>query len=161
LTARRLSGVKLVISDSHHGLVAAIGAALLGAAWQRCRTHYRRNPALQVSKTAQPCVATLFRTVFDQPDADAVRQRFARVVTTIEAKFPTAAEHVDDVPREIWRQIGVERPARTAEEGNPPPHRRRRDPPEPRPDHPPRRRVLTEQNLNASVKSQLAPALLS
>lgn len=39
LTARGLSGVRLVISDAHRGLVAAIGSALPGAAWQRCRTH--------------------------------------------------------------------------------------------------------------------------
>lgn len=38
LTARGLSGVKLVTSDAHAGLVAAIGATLPGAAWQRCRT---------------------------------------------------------------------------------------------------------------------------
>ena len=39
LTARGLTGVKLVTSDAHHGLVAAIGATLPGASWQRCRTH--------------------------------------------------------------------------------------------------------------------------
>ena len=43
LTARGLTGVKLVTSDAHHGLVAAIGATLPGAAWQRCRTHYAAN----------------------------------------------------------------------------------------------------------------------
>ena len=43
LTARGLSGVKLVTSDAHAGLVAAIGATLPGAAWQRCRTHYTTN----------------------------------------------------------------------------------------------------------------------
>jgi putative transposase len=40
LTARGLSGVRLVISDAHRGLVSAIGAALPGASWQRCRTHW-------------------------------------------------------------------------------------------------------------------------
>ena len=40
LTARGLTGVKLVTSDAHAGLVAAIGATLPGASWQRCRTHY-------------------------------------------------------------------------------------------------------------------------
>jgi putative transposase len=43
LTARGLSGVKLVTSDAHAGLVAAVGATLPGAAWQRCRTHWERN----------------------------------------------------------------------------------------------------------------------
>src|SRR4051794_5769377 len=40
LTARGLSGVQLVTSDAHRGLVDAIGATLPGAAWQRCRTHW-------------------------------------------------------------------------------------------------------------------------
>lgn len=43
LTARGLTGVKLVTSDAHAGLVAAIGATLPGASWQRCRTHYAAN----------------------------------------------------------------------------------------------------------------------
>jgi transposase-like protein len=120
LTARGLSGVKLVISDAHRGLVSAVGAALPGAAWQRCRTHYLRNLLAKVPKTAQPWVATLVRTVFDQPDADAVRAQYTRAVTTIEAKFPAAAEHLDDAradllaftafPREIWRQIWSNNP---------------------------------------------------
>jgi putative transposase len=67
LTARGLSGVQLVVSDAHAGLVGAIGAVLPGASWQRCRTHHSRNPASQVPKPAQPWVATLLRTVFEQP----------------------------------------------------------------------------------------------
>ncbi|WP_246655210.1 IS256 family transposase, partial [Nonomuraea guangzhouensis] len=43
LVARGLSGVQLVVSDAHRGLVEAIGAALPGAAWQRCRTHWSRQ----------------------------------------------------------------------------------------------------------------------
>src|SRR5256886_4505011 len=120
LTARGLSGVRLVISDAHRGLVAAIGAALPGASWQRCRTHYLRNLLAKVPKSAQPWVATLVRTVFDQPDADAVAAQYDRVIATIEAKFPTAAQHLDTArgdllaftafPREVWRQIWSNNP---------------------------------------------------
>src|SRR4030095_7349606 len=115
-----LSGVRLVISDAHRGLVGAIGAALPGASWQRCRTHYLRNLLAKVPKSAQPWVATLVRTIFDQPDADAVTAQYARVVEAIEQKFPAAAEHLDDArgdllaftvfPREIWRQIWSNNP---------------------------------------------------
>jgi putative transposase len=120
LTARGLSGVRLVISDAHRGLVSAIGAALPGAAWQRCRTHYLRNLLTKVPKSAQPWVATLVRTVFDQPDAEAVHAQYARVVEAIAAKFPAAAEHLeaarDDLlaftafPREVWRQTWSNNP---------------------------------------------------
>ena len=44
LTARGLSGVALVTSDAHRGLVEAIGATLPGTSWQRCRTRLRRQP---------------------------------------------------------------------------------------------------------------------
>ncbi|CAM5302368.1 hypothetical protein GCM10010266_73800 [Streptomyces griseomycini] len=54
LVVRGLSGVQLVVSDAHAGLVDAIGATLPGASWQRCRTHYARNLLSQVPKSAQP-----------------------------------------------------------------------------------------------------------
>ena len=120
LTARGLSGVKLVISDAHRGLVDAIGAALPGAAWQRCRTHYLRNLLAKVPKSAQPWVATMVRTIFDQPDPASVRAQYRRVVEAIEAKFPDAATHLDDAredllafaafPHEVWRQIWSNNP---------------------------------------------------
>jgi putative transposase len=65
LAARGLSGVALVTSDDHAGLVNAIAAVLPGAAWQRCRTHYHRNLLTRVPKTAQPWVSTLVRTIFE------------------------------------------------------------------------------------------------
>jgi putative transposase len=69
LTARGLSGVKLVTSDAHAGLVAAIGATLPGASWQRCRTHYTTNLMAITPKAWWPWVRTLLHSVFDQPDA--------------------------------------------------------------------------------------------
>jgi putative transposase len=120
LVARGLSGVALVVSDAHAGLVEAIGATLGGASWQRCRTHYARNLATRVPKSAQPWVLTLLRTIFDQPDADQVHAQFDRVVEGLEVKFPAAAQHLDSAradllaftpfPREIWRQIWSNNP---------------------------------------------------
>jgi len=120
LVARGLSGVQLVTSDDHAGLVSAIAAALPGAAWQRCRTHYHRNLLARVPKTAQPWVSTLVRTIFEQPGPDSVRAQHAQVVAALEAKFPAAAAHLDDAredilaftafPREVWRQIWSNNP---------------------------------------------------
>jgi transposase-like protein len=120
LVARGLSGVQLVTSDAHPGLVAAIGSALPGAAWQRCRTHYLRNLLTRVPKSAQPHVATQVRTIFEQADTDAVAAQYDRVVTALGEKYPDAAEHLDTAradllaftayPREIWRQIWSNNP---------------------------------------------------
>jgi transposase-like protein len=120
LVARGLSGVQLVTSDAHKGLVNAIGATLPGASWQHCRTHYSRNLQAQVSKTAQPWVATLLRTVFEQPDAEAVVAQMARTIDTLAEKFPKAAEHLDAhsadllaftaYPKSVWKQIWSNNP---------------------------------------------------
>ena len=120
LVARGLSGVVLVTSDAHAGLVAAIAATLPGASWQRCRTHYLRDLLTKITKTSQPWVATLVRTIFDQPDTAEVHAQFDRVVEALDGKLPAAAGHLatarDDllaftaVPREIWRQIWSSNP---------------------------------------------------
>ncbi len=120
LAARGLSGVQLVTSDCHQGLPDAIAAVLPGAAWQRCRAHYARNLAVKVPKSAQPWVATMARTIFEQPDADSVRAQHHQVVTALEAKFPAAAAHLDEArddilaftafPREVWRQVWSNNP---------------------------------------------------
>ena len=120
LVARGLSGVALVTSDDHAGLVNAIASVLPGAAWQRCRTHYHRNLLTKVPKTAQPWVSTLVRTIFEQPDAASVRARHAQVVQALEVKLPQAAVHLDEArddilaftafPREVWRQVWSNNP---------------------------------------------------
>jgi putative transposase len=69
LVNRGLSGVKLVISDAHPGLVSAIHATLTGSSWQRCRTHFMANLLAKVDKSAKAFVATVVRTIFLQPDA--------------------------------------------------------------------------------------------
>ena len=115
LVARGLSGVRLVSSDAHPGLVDAIAATLPGACWQRCRTHFMRNLLTRVPKSAQGFVATMVRTIFAQPDADTVHEQHARIVAQLEARFPEAAALLDEAgpellaftgfPKEHWRQL--------------------------------------------------------
>jgi putative transposase len=120
LVARGLAGTSLVISDAHPGLVDAIASTLTGAGWQRCRTHYMRNLLTRVPKSAQSMVATLVRTIFEQPDAASVWAQHARVVDQLTERFPAAAEHLADAatdvlaftgfPTEHWRQIWSNNP---------------------------------------------------
>ncbi|MDA0647669.1 IS256 family transposase [Nonomuraea ferruginea] len=120
LVARGLSGVSLVISDCHAGLRDAIASTLPGASWQRCRSHYARNLSSVVPKAAQPWVATMLRTVFEQPDAASVYAQHRQVVQALEAKYPKAAAHLDEArddilafavfPKTVWRQIWSNNP---------------------------------------------------
>ena len=96
LVARGLAGVQLVISDAHAGLRSALGAALSGASWQRCRVHFVRNALAQVPKSAAQLVAATIRTVFAQPDAESTRTQWRRVREQFAARFPRLAALLDD-----------------------------------------------------------------
>ncbi len=120
LVARGLTGTLLVTSDAHAGLVAAIGATLPGATWQRCRTHYAVNLMSITPKSSWPWVRTLLHSVYDQPDAASVAAQYDRVLDALSDKLPAVAEHLDaaraDVlafstfPKEIWRQLWSNNP---------------------------------------------------
>ena len=120
LTARGLSGVKLVTSDAHAGLTAAISVTLPGACWQRCRTHYAANLMSATPKSSWGWVKALLHSIYDQPDAEAVHAQFDRVVDALTEKLPAVADHLDaarvDIlaftafPKEIWRQIWSNNP---------------------------------------------------
>ena len=92
LVERGLAGVRLVISDDHRGLVAAVHAQLLGAAWQRCRVHFTRNAQDLVPRSARSMVATVIRSIFEQPDEASARAQLRRVVDGLAARFPAVAE---------------------------------------------------------------------
>ena len=120
LTARGLSGVSLVTSDAHRGLVAAVAATLTGASWQRCRTHYAANLMQVTPKSSWGWVKALLHSVYDQPDADAVHAQFDRIVDALADKLPQAAAHLAQAradilaftayPKDLWRQIWSNNP---------------------------------------------------
>jgi putative transposase len=120
LVARGLSGVAMVTSDAHAGLVDAIGATLPAAAWQRCRTHYAANLMAITPKSQWGWVKALLHSVYDQPDAASVHAQFDRVLEGLYDRLPQVAEHLetarDDIlaftvfPKEIWRQLWSNNP---------------------------------------------------
>jgi putative transposase len=120
LTARGLSGVRLVTSDAHRGLVEAIGATLPGASWQRCRTHYANNLMALTPKSQWRWVKTMLDSVYDQPDAASVHAQFDKLLAAVADKLPDVADHLEaarpDIlaftafPKEIWRQIWSNNP---------------------------------------------------
>ena len=115
LVARGLGGVRLVTSDAHLGIRAAVASTLDGAAWQRCRVHLLRDILTHVPRHAAAMVAAFVRTIFAQPDEAAARTQLHAVAERLATSFPKAAEVLlaaeDDVlaylacPREHWTKI--------------------------------------------------------
>ena len=120
LVARGLMGVQLVISDAHQGLKEALSTVFTGASWQRCRTHFMTNLLSRVPKRAQPAVATMVRTIYQQLSAPEVHAQHERVVAQITERFPSAAELLEGAreeilafasfPRSHWKQIWSNNP---------------------------------------------------
>jgi len=92
LKDRGLGGVRLVVSDAHAGLKAAIRRVLQGAAWQRCRVHAMRNLLAVARHQHRQVIAALIRTIFAQPDAQSARAQLRSVADQLR---PIAAEVAD------------------------------------------------------------------
>ena len=120
LVARGLSGVELVTSDAHQGLRDGIAAVFGGASWQRCRTHFMTNLLTRVPKRAQPWVATMVRSIYQQPSAAEVHSQHEKVVEQLQERFPQAAAMLDEAaaeilaftsfPMEHWKKIWSNNP---------------------------------------------------
>jgi putative transposase len=101
LVERGLTGVQLVISDAHKGLVNAIAREMPGSGWQRCRTHFMRNLLGRIPRNAQKEVGDRVRTIFAQPDARSVREQFARIAEELEDGYPEAAALLTEAEEEL------------------------------------------------------------
>ena len=106
LVARGLSGVRLVTSDAHAGLVEAIAANVPGASWQRCRTHYAANLMSVCPKSAWPAVKTMLHSVYDQPDPDSVHAQFDKLLDSVSRSLPKVAAHLDDARADLLIEVG-------------------------------------------------------
>jgi putative transposase len=118
--ARGLGAVQLVVSDAHQGLKSAIGAALTGASWQRCRVHFIRNALALVPKQSAALVASTIRLAFGQLDAESTRSQWRRVADGFRSRYPRLSALMDEAeadvlaytsfPHEHWRQIWSNNP---------------------------------------------------
>ena len=101
LKQRGLSGVGLVISDQHAGLVAALRRSFQGAAHQRCRVHFAGNLLALVPKSHKDMVAAVFRTIFAQPDAATVAATYDQVRDQLAVRFPKIGPLMDQAKAEV------------------------------------------------------------
>jgi len=100
LTRRGLRGVKLVISDGHEGIKAAV-AKVLNASWQRCRVHFMRNALAHAGKSGRRVVSAFIATAFAQDDADAARLQWRRVADQLRPQLPKLAAFLDAAETEV------------------------------------------------------------
>ncbi len=100
LEKRGLKGVRLVISDAHEGLKAAI-AQVFKATWQRCRVHFMRNALAYVSKPEHQMVAAAIRTVFMQADQAAASQTWRKVADQLRPRIRKLAELMDEAEADV------------------------------------------------------------
>lgn len=121
LKKRGLGGVRLVISDAHEGLKAAIRKCFQGASWQRCRVHYARNLLSKIPKAHQQMVAAAFRSIFALTEPAEIEARYDEVTDLLDAHgFAKAAASMRDArtdalafrtfPPGHWRKIWSNNP---------------------------------------------------
>jgi putative transposase len=101
LKRRGLGGVRLVISDQHAGLVAALKRSFQRTAHQRCRVHFARNLLALVPKTHTDMVAAVFRTIFAQPNPEAVAATWDQVRDQLTNSFPKIGPLMDEAKTEV------------------------------------------------------------
>ena len=104
LVRRGLSGVKLVISDAHEGLKAAI-RRVFSASWQRCRVHWMRNALSYVPKAQQSMAAAALRQAFTQPDRAGATQALRHVADQLRGKCPKLGNFIDDSETDVLAHL--------------------------------------------------------
>ena len=100
LARRGLRGVKLVISDAHEGIKAAV-SKLLHSSWQRCRVHFMRNVLAHAGRQGRRVVSAFIATAFAQDDAAAATAQWRRVADQLRPKLPKLAGFMDDAEADV------------------------------------------------------------
>ncbi len=100
LARRGLRGVKLVISDAHEGIKAAV-SKVLQATWQRCRVHFMRNALAHAGKSGRRVVSAFIATAFAQDDAEAASQQWRKIADQLRPKLPKLAAFMDDAEPDV------------------------------------------------------------
>ncbi len=100
LARRGLRGVKLVISDAHEGIKAAV-SKVMHATWQRCRVHFMRNVMAHAGKSGRRVVSAFMSAAFAQDDAEAAKTQWRRVADQLRPKLPKLAGVLDEAETDV------------------------------------------------------------
>lgn len=100
LKRRGLGGVKLVVSDAHKGIKAAVSKVLC-ATWQRCRVHFMRNALANAGKSGRRVVSAFIATAFAQDTPEAASAQWRSVADQIRPKVPKLASLMDSAEEDV------------------------------------------------------------
>jgi putative transposase len=112
LTRRGLRGVKLVISDAHEGIKAAV-SRVLSSSWQRCRVHFMRNALAHAGKSGRRVVSAFIATAFAQDDAQAASTQWRGIADQLRPKLPKLATLMDVSEHDVLAYMGFPAAHRT------------------------------------------------
>ena len=112
LTRRGLRGVRLLISDSHEGIQAAV-PKVLKASWQRCRVHFLRNVLAHVGKGQRQMVRATINTIFAQDTPEAASRQWRVVADQLRERFPKLAALMDDAETDVLAFMNFPKAHRT------------------------------------------------
>jgi transposase-like protein len=100
LARRGLRGVKLIVSDAHEGIKAAV-SKVMNATWQRCRVHFMRNVSAHAGKSARRVVTAFMSAAFAQDDAEAAKVQWRKVADQLRPKLPRLAGLLDQAETDV------------------------------------------------------------
>ena len=100
LRRRGLRGVKLVVSDAHEGIKAAV-AKLMNASWQRCRVHTMRNALAHAGKSSRRVVSAFIATAFAQDSVEAAKAQWRKVADQLRSKLPKLSGFMDEAETDV------------------------------------------------------------
>ena len=95
LNRRGLTGVELVVSDAHEGLVDAVHECFQGASWQRCQTHFRRNILDKTPKSLHGQMSKGLDDIFKAEDVAASKDAFNELCAELEGDADKALETLE------------------------------------------------------------------
>lgn len=98
LKNRDLKGTKLIISDSHKGLVSAIRESFTGVSWQRCQVHFMRNILSYVPKKDSKTFRETVKAIFRYTDIELARVAKNELIDKFNdnKRYEKACEILDD-----------------------------------------------------------------
>jgi putative transposase len=107
LKERGLSGVDLIVSDDHAGLVKAIEGSFSGASWQRCQAHFLRNLNDACPKAESEAFLACAKQVLWAPDLSSARTRLREVCQSFESRCSKAVALLESAFDEVTSVLAL------------------------------------------------------